>query len=289
MEVAAKRKHQKLKVALAQIDCSPGDTRLNLAKIKRLIDECRGEVDLLVFPEYALSGYVTGQTIFDCALRTDDELFLDVVGATGDITVALGFIEEAPAFNFYNSLAILRNGQILGVHRKIYLINYGVFEERKHLSVGPSYQCIDLGAFRMAPFICGDAWNPALVHLAAADLAHIFVFPACSPTSGLGTRLSTKESWKRLNRFYASIYGVYVLFVNRVGEDQGLEFWGQSEVIDPFGVAVASTDDDGEELIRAEVDLGQVREARTILHTVRDEDLDFIQRRLQKVINQQYL
>jgi predicted amidohydrolase len=278
----------RLRVALAQVDAEPGDCAGNIEKAKRLITEHRGKTDLLVFPEYFITGYLTGQDVYDHALRTDDELFQGLVKFTDGIVIAISFIEETGAFNFYDSLAFIADGRILGIHRKIYLVNYGVFEERRHFSVGPSHQTINAGAFRIAPFICADAWNPALVHLAAADLAHIFIFSACSPTQGLGSRLSTKESWHRMNQFYASMYGVYVLFVNRVGDDSDLHFWGGSQVIDPFGKIVAQANGDAEEVIEAEIRLAEVREARTMLHTVRDENLDFLRHRLERVIQSDY-
>lgn len=284
-----KKNKNLLRVGLAQTDAVPGDPSGNIAKVKKIVNEQRDELDFLMFPEYAISGYVMGDKVYECAIRTEDEMFADLMACTRDITVAFGFVEETGSFNFYNSLAIVRDRQILAVHRKIYLVNYGNFEERKHFSVGPSHDCFDIDPFRVAPFICGDAWNPMMVHLAAADRAHVFLFPACSPSGGLGSRLSTKESWRRLNRFYASTYGVYVLFVNRVGKDQNLELWGGSEIIDPFGKEVVAAKEAEEEVITAELDLSQVRESRTVLHTVRDEDLGFVRRRLEKVINRHYL
>ena len=277
-----------LRVALAQIDTEPGDYAANLPKIKRLIDEQRGQTDLLVFPEYTFSGYQTGQAVYDSALRVDDDIFRELVAHTQGITVAMGFIEETGAFNFYDSLAFLRDGKILAIHRKIYLVNYGAFEERKHFSAGPRHESIDTGEFRLTPFICADVWNPALVHLAGSDRAHIFVFSACSPTQGLGSRLSTRESWHRMNQFYASMYGVYVLFVNRVGYDGELEFWGGSQIVDPFGRVIAEGKMGEEDVVTAELDLAEVREARTVLHTVRDEDLGFIRRRLDQVLTTNY-
>ncbi len=278
----------RLRVALAQVDAEPGDCAGNIEKAKRLISEHRGKTDLLVFPEYFVTGYMTGQDVYDHALRVDDVLFQDLVKFTDGITVAITFIEETGAFNFYDSIAFIADRRILGIHRKIYLVNYGVFEERRHFSVGPNHQSIDCGAFRIAPFVCADAWNPALVHLAAADLAHIFVFSASSPTQGLGSRLSTKESWHRMNQFYASMYGVYVLFVNRVGDDNNLTFWGGSQIVDPFGKVIAEATGDGEEIIKAEIDVAEVRESRTVLHTVRDENLGFLSRRLEHVIQSNY-
>jgi predicted amidohydrolase len=277
-----------MRVALAQVDMEPGDYDGNLAKIKRLIDEQRGKCDLLVFPEYTFSGYQTGQDVYDSALRVDDDIFRELIASTRGITVAMGFIEETGAFNFYDSLAFMRDGQLVSIHRKIYLVNYGAFEERKHFSVGPRHQSFNLGAFRITPFICADVWNPALVHLAGSDRAHIFVFSAASPTQGLGSRLSTRESWHRMNQFYASMYGVYVLFVNRVGDDGGLEFWGGSQIVDPFGRVIAQGKIGEEDIVTAELDLAEVREARTVLHTVRDEDLNFIRHRLDDVLETTY-
>ncbi len=278
----------RLRVALAQVDAEPGDCSGNIEKAKRLIAEQRGKTDLLVFPEYFVTGYLTGQDVYDHALRTDDTLFQDLVASTDGIMVAITFIEETGAFNFYDSMAFIADRRIIGIHRKIYLVNYGVFEERRHFSVGPNHQPIESGAFRIAPFVCADAWNPALVHLAAADLAHIFIFSASSPTQGLGSRLSTKQSWHRMNQFYASMYGVYVLFVNRVGEDNNLKFWGGSQIIDPFGKVIAEAKGDGEEVIEAEVQIAEVRESRTVLHTVRDENLSFLHQRLEHVMRSNY-
>jgi predicted amidohydrolase len=278
----------RLRIALAQVDAEPGDCRANIQKAKDVIADYRGKVDLLVFPEYFVTGYLTGQDVYDHALRTDDDLFQELVNFTDGIMVAITFIEETGAFNFYDSMAFIVDRRIVGIHRKIYLVNYGVFEERSHFSVGPNHQSINEGAFRIAPFICADAWNPALVHLAAADLAHIFIFSACSPTEGLGSRLSTEESWHRMNQFYASMYGVYVLFVNRVGDDNSLTFWGGSQVVDPFGKVIAQAKGDAEEVIEAEIRLAEVRESRTVLHTVRDENLSFLSHRLERVIQSNY-
>jgi predicted amidohydrolase len=280
-----------LRIGLAQVDADLGDVSANVDRAVGLIDSARGHVDLLVFPELALTGYTVGNRFPSLALRTDDPLFQRLVEATtdNDVAVAIGFVEETDAFQFFNSLAFLQHGRLLHTHRKIYLPNYGVFEERKFFSAGRNFDTLDVGRFRLAPFICGDAWNPASVHLAAADQCHVIVIAACSPDGALGSRLSTKENWKRLNRFYAAIFGCYVVFVNRAGSEGPLKFWGESEIIDPFGQPVAVSSGEAEELVYGEADLGQLREARTVLHTLRDDDLSFLQRRLEKIIVRHYL
>jgi predicted amidohydrolase len=272
------------RVALAQMDCTLGDVPANIEKVLEIIETHRQDVDLIVFPELTLTGYSVGQRFHEHALRRDDPRFQRIVDASEDVTVAFGFIEETPTFQFYNSLAFVRNQRVVHVHRKIYLPNYGIFEERKYFSPGKRYTTFELEeGLRVGPFVCGDAWNPGLVHLAAAELAHVLVFSVCSPRGGLGSRLSSEESWRRLNRFYATVYGCYVIFVNRVGQEANLSLWGESELIDPFGDQVIQAGTD-EEVVVAELDIRQVRESRTTLHTIRDENFDFLQRRLHDVM-----
>jgi predicted amidohydrolase len=278
-----------LRIGLAQVDADLGDIPANVARARRAIDEARGKADLLVFPELALTGYSVGNRFHELALRVDSPLFQELVESTAGITVAIGFVEETDAFQFFNSLAIIRDGRLVHTHRKIYLPNYGVFEERKFFSAGRNFDPYDFGRFRLAPFICGDAWNPASVHLAAADQAHVLVIAACSPDGALGSRLSSRENWKRLNRFYAAIFGCYVVFVNRAGSEGPLTFWGESEIIDPFGHVVAAATGGSEELVYGEASLAQLREARTVLHTLRDDDLSFFKRRVEKIMVRHYL
>jgi len=280
-----------LRVGLAQVDADLGNVSANVDRAIAVIESARGRADLLVFPELALTGYTVGNRFHDLALRTDDPLFRRLVEATGDsdLAAAVGFVEETDAFQFFNSLAFIQRGRLLHTHRKIYLPNYGVFEERKFFSAGRNFDTLDVGRFRLAPFICGDAWNPASVHLAAADQAHVLVISACSPDGVLGSRLSTRENWKRLNRFYAAVFGCYVVFVNRRGSEGPLKFWGESEMIDPFGQVVAASAGDAEELIVGEATLAQIREARTVLHTLRDDDWSFFERRVGKIMARHYI
>lgn len=275
---------QKLRVALVQMDCELGDVAANVDRAIAVIEKYRDTTDLIAFPELALTGYSVGEKFHQHALAFSDELFQRLLESTRGTSVAMGMIEETPSFTFYNSLAFLTNGAVQHVHRKIFLPNYGKFEERKYFAPGPTYSCLNLGPFRIAPLICGDAWDPALANLGAADRANLYVMAVNSPEGGLGSRFSSQSHWKRVMRFYASLYGSYVLFVNRVGTERDMTFWGGSEIVDPFGDPVGEPASDKEQVITAELDLAQVRESRLTLNTVRDQDLRFIERRLREII-----
>ncbi len=79
------------------------------------------------------------------------------------------------------------------------------------------------------------------------------------------------------------MYGVFVVFVNRTGSERDMEFFGESAIIDPFGEMVTSARGRKEGVFAGRLNLNQVRKARTVLHTVRDDDLEFIQRSLSRV------
>lgn len=274
-----------LHLGMAQVDCVLYDVLANLATATELIKAHREELDLLVFPELSLTGYSVGESFPKVAMRTDNPDLARMMRAAKGITVGVGFIEETPSFEFFNSFIYFRDGEIVHRHRKIFLPNYGIFEEKKYFAAGQRFDCYDLGRFRIGQFICGDAWNPALVHVAASDAANILVFSASSPDISLGGghRLSNRKNWLRLARFYATMYGTYVVFVNRTGSERGLEFYGESALINPFGQMVTHARGRAEGVFAGTINLQQVRRARTLLHTVRDDNLDFIQRSLSRV------
>ncbi len=97
------------------------------------------------------------------------------------------------------------------------------------------------------------------------------------------TGFPTARTGTRLARFYAAIYGAYVVFVNRTGSERGLDFYGESSLINPFGEMVTHARGRQEGVFSGTINLNQVRKARTMLHTVRDDNLDFIQRNLDRV------
>ncbi len=273
-----------LRVGMAQVDCALNDVLANLAKATELVEAHRDHLDLLIFPELSLTGYSVGEQFHSVAMRLDNPDLQRLMEAAQGITVGVGLIEETPSFRFYNSFIYFRDGEIVHTHRKIYLPNYDIFEEKKYFAVGSRFDCFNMGQFRLGQFICGDAWNPALVHIAAADEANVLVFSACSPDYALGNRLSNRKNWLRLARFYAIMYGAYVIFVNRTGEERGLSFYGRSTIFNPFGEVTCSARGTLEGVSTCRINLNQVRKARTVLHTMRDENLDFIQRNLTRVM-----
>src|SRR5919199_61017 len=263
-----------MRVALAQIDCVLGDTYENLRKAKEVVAEARNRgADLTVFPELSLSGYAVGEFDADVAIEAQSEHIISLAEEAGETAVVVGFCEEGRGFHIYNSAAYLEGGSLLHLHRKLYLPNYRIYEERKHYNPGQSMRAFDTKFGRMAMLICNDAWQPFLPFIAVQDGAQVLVIPADSGSYPYPELLDTRDYWRGITRFYARMLESYVIFVNRVGKEENLVFWGYSHVVDPWGTVVAEGPLYEEALITADIDLGNVRRRRREVPLVREARL----------------
>jgi len=276
----------KLRVGVAQVSAVVGETEKNLEKHLELIDRARSRgIDLLVFPELSLNGYPMRRTDFhEGALSLKSEIIEKLARACRDITVVVGLLEETLAAQFYNSCYVLRDGEVVHIHRKLNLATYGNLEEGKYFAQGRYVASIEVsGWWRICVLICADLWNPALVHLAALHGTTLLVAPINSARGAVSSTFSNPVGWDITTRFYAMMYGMPIIMANRIGRDEGLEFWGGSRIIDPYGQTVAEIPPNDETLLEASLDYGDVREARLQLPTVRDSNLALVHRELSRL------
>jgi predicted amidohydrolase len=136
---------------------------------------------------------------------------------------------------------------------------------------------------RMAILICNDAWQPFVPFIAVQDGAQVLIIPANSglyPHPGL---LDTKEYWRDITRFYARMLESYVIFVNRIGEEENLVFLGYSHVVDPWGRVVAEGPGREEALITVDIDLGNVRRRRREVPLVKEARLALLSKELNRL------
>jgi predicted amidohydrolase len=273
-----------MRVALAQIDCVLGDTDRNLRKAKEVVAEARSRsADLTVFPELSLSGYALEELDDDLAIKAQSETIGSLAEAAGEMAVIVGFCEEGQRFQNYNSAAYLEGGALRHLHRKLYLPNYRIYEERKHYNPGQSMRAFDTGLGRMAILICNDAWQPFLPFIAVQDGAQMLIIPADSGSYPYPELLDTKDYWRGITRFYARMLESYVVFVNRVGQQDEIVFWGYSHVVDPWGAVVAEGPLHEEALVTADIDLGNVRRRRREVPLVKEARLALLARELNRL------
>ncbi|MEO1018158.1 MAG: nitrilase-related carbon-nitrogen hydrolase [Pseudomonadota bacterium] len=275
-----------IKVGVGQIEAATFDLHANLGKHIEMIREARDRgVEMLLFPELSLTGYMIGPAAIDLAMPRHDPFLLQLAAHAKGMTVVAGFVEEAPAAQFYNSSVAMRDGAVLFVHRKLNLATYGNLEEDKYFAEG---RYIDVFSHR-SPWtagilICADVWNPGLVHLAALHGCTMLLAPVASSVEAVFGDFSNPRGWELALSFYAMMYGMPVLMANHWGRFDDLNFFGQSRIVDPHGNTLAVADDK-ECLITAELDYHIVRRARFQLPTVRDSNLDLIHREIERMAN----
>jgi len=280
-----------LRLGVAQIDTGLTTPEENLDKHLSYVERAQGEgVELLVFPETSLTGFphragAGDAGVHEHALRRRSAEVERLLDAAGDMAIVVGILEEAPAAQFYNTALVLGRGEQLHVHRKLNLATYGDLEEGKYFAQGRYVDTFELvpDVWQVSVLICADAWNPALVHLAALHGATVLVIPTNSAADAVSSEFSNPDGWDLATRFYAMMYGMPIVLANRVGTEAGQRFWGGSRILDPFGTVLAEAPRDEEVLLTAVVDYESVRKARIQLPTVRDSNLGLVQREIARL------
>jgi NAD+ synthase (glutamine-hydrolysing) len=151
---------QPLRIALAQLNMTVGDIDGNASAVVDALARARAEgAQVAVFPELAVNGYPPEDLLLKthflaAGRRAVDEIALQV----GDMVVLIGFAEHAE--DVYNSLAVLADGRVQGVYRKIFLPNYGVFDEQRYFQAGESPALIQVNGATLGLTICEDIWEP---------------------------------------------------------------------------------------------------------------------------------
>jgi predicted amidohydrolase len=232
----------------------------------------------VVLPELTLTGYSLGRVSDDVSRSLDDPEITQLTEEADGLACVVGFA-EAGRVHTYNSAAYLERGVVRHVHRKLYLPTYDIWEERKHFTPGDSMRSFDTDIGRVAVLICSDAWQPALAVLAVQDGARVLIVPANSTSR----RPEIEAEWRDVNRFYARMLETYVVFVNRVGAEGDLSFWGGSHVYDPWGELVAEAPSGEEAFVTVELDLGNVRRRRREMPLVKEARLALLSRELDRL------
>ena len=301
-----------MRVAIFQTDPVLLDVEANVADAIEKIDRGKDRgADLIVFPELALTGYFIGPRYHQVALRLDSERIRQLVDASRGTAVVIGFIEESPSMNFYNSALVAIDGRIRFAYRKLNLPNYGVFEERKMFSPGKRIPVFRYQGLSIAVFICNDLWHPALPYLGVCQKADIFLSIINSSDNAMGKRFSNIDSWQVINTFYARVLGIYNISVNRAGEEtfssghtmpdarsRGLpedgesgpgeetrfRFWGGSEIINPYGETMVKAALYQPDEVYGQIEREVLRRKRIMLPYLRNDDPYFTHRELSRIL-----
>jgi predicted amidohydrolase len=288
----------KLNLALAQINTVLGDVNRNLEKHLTLIKEARNKgADLIIFPELSLTGYILQDLVPTVALHPDgsDPVFNQLLEASRAIDIMVGFVEEDSRNRFYIACAYLSDGKVLHVHHKVYLPTYGLFDEGRFFAAGDSVNAFDTRFGRVGMLICEDFWHASLPYVLWLDGADLFLFASASPGRGLPHKNNGCEPGKldsarwvdEINRAYAGLFTSFVVHTNRVGYEDGLNFWGGASAYNPDGEPIIQGPQHQEALVMTELDLNQLHRTRVRLPLLRDEKSSLVLKEITR-INQKH-
>jgi len=279
----------KINLALAQINTRLGKVEDNLEKHLAYIQEATSNgADLVVFPELSLTGYVLQDLASAVAHKpvSTDPVFRPLLEASQKVDLMVGFVEEDARSRFYISAAYLSRGELLHVHHKVYLPTYALFDDSRFFAWGDSLEAFDTPFGRLGMLICEDFWHASPPYLLWLDGADILLFQSASPGRGLTyeNELNTAHWVDHINRAYASLFTSFVVHCNRVGFEDGLNFWGGASVYDPNGQVLLHASQFEETLAMCEIDLNELHRSRARLPLLRDERTALVQRELNRIL-----
>jgi predicted amidohydrolase len=272
-----------VRVAAAQIECRPGDIGANLGLHLAAVAAARREgADLVVFPELSLTDYLSDPDVESLARAADADELREIAAAAERSVASVGFIERGADGRIYNAQALLSNGACLHVHRKANLPTYGRLREGLVYAPGRAVEPARVRDWTAATLICADTWNPALPWLAAVQHAELLIVPVASSVDAV-EQFDNPGGWDLNLRHTALTYGLPLVMANHCGRRGGMNFWGGSRILDPFGRELARAGATSD-LIFADLDRAVVAAARERLPTIRDADPDLVQRELARVL-----
>jgi len=279
------------RIALAQVAPHLGDVAANLELAADRVRAAAGEgAQLTLLPELALTGYLLQDLVPDVAMRADDPRLLAIGSETPGMLVAIGFVEETDEHRYCNSVALLRDGELVGLHRKVYLPTYGLFDEGRFTRAGDRIRTVSVGEpiGRIGLSVCEDFWHASLPMLQALDGASLLVNVAAGPSRAPGSSagLQAIEGWYKMQDTYALLGTVALAFCNRVGNEEGLTFWGGSRIVAADGSTVAQAPLWEEALVVGTLETDDLRMQRYGLPLLADERIELVRRELDRIISE---
>lgn len=273
-------------VALAQIKPKLGCVADNLALIEQAVDRgIKEQAGLVIFPELALTGYFLKDLVPEVAISLEAPELRRLAELSRQIDIAVGFVEVSSDYHFYNSAVYLTDGEIRHLHRKVYLPTYGLFDEQRYLAPGDRFRAFETRLGRMGLLICEDMWHLSAPYILAMDGATTLLCLSSSPGRGISEAdtLGSTTSWQKLTSATAMFLNSRVLYCNRVGYEDGVNFWGGSEVIDPSGTVTVRGAILEEDFVLAGISEAVLRRERISSPMMRDENLFITLKELKRI------
>jgi len=217
-----------MRVTLAQT--SPKLNKNNLGEIVNIIKNVKASSDLIVFPELSLSGYMLQDKLIEDAWRLEELTELKDLSKDIDIVVG-GALKEGSSFR--NAALYFHDGKFISRHNKVHLPNYGMFEEARYFEAGDLFESFLVDEKRVSMVVCEDLWHKDVHHDLIEQNPDLLIALVASPARGFSDDgLEIEDKWLDIIKTVAQECSATLIFVNRVGFEDGLGFWGGSCIVD---------------------------------------------------------
>lgn len=263
------------RVRLAQVEPTLGNVAANLEMHEREIQAAiEAGADLVVFPELSLTGYFLKDQTSDVARELDSAELVRIADLSRRISIVVGFVERGRDGRCYNAVAFFEDGELLELHRKVHLVHYGMFDEGRDFAPGERFRAFESKHGRFGILICEDMWHVGSSWLYFLSNVDAILCVSAGPARGVTEEMAGLRSthvWNKIHDTLALLYQTWIVYVNRVGSEDGILFGGGSRAVDPNGREVCAIS--GLEPGRADVVMTQdaLRRARTSTPLRRDE------------------
>jgi predicted amidohydrolase len=259
---------EKFKVALAQISCKQGDKAENIKKIERNVIQAKNQgAELIIFPELSLTGYTLrdrvyelAETIPGCSIGILEKI---AKRARAHLVAGMPELSEKTQATIYNTAVLIGPNGSIGKYRKMYLPTHSVFEEKRYFRPGYQTAAFDTELGKIGLTICYDVFFPEVSRLTRLKGAQLIVCISASPAV-------RRAFFETLTAARAIENTAFVAYVNLVGIENGLQFWGGSRLIGPNGKTIVQAKYDEEDLVVGEVDYSDINPVETFVPTLRD-------------------
>src|SRR5256714_2956553 len=292
--------NDRFQIGLIQLSCS-ADPDANLQKaVQRVREAGRNGAQIICLPELVRTQYFCQRedpALFDLAETipgpTTEAMSKAAVEARAIVVVSL--FEQRTRGLYHNTAALIgSDGEIKGLYRKMHIPDDPLYYEKYYFTPGDlGFKAFDTDVGRIGTLVCWDQWYPEGARLTALQGAQVLFYPTAigwHPAEKKEYGVAQHDAWRTIQRAHAIANGVYVAVVNRVGHEngnvlgkvapssgtagEGLQFWGQSFLCDPFGKGIAEASEDKEEILLGEVDLRKLEDIRRHWPFLRDRRID---------------
>jgi predicted amidohydrolase len=259
---------EKVNVALAQISCKVGDKKHNINVMKNNIKRAKEKgANLVIFPELSLTGYLNRDLAYELAepIPGSSIYSLEEIAKKENIHIVFGMPEQSEKAHavLYNTAVLLGPDGLIGKYRKTHLPTHSVFEEKRYFRLGYEAPVFETEIGKIGLTICYDMFFPEISRLLRLKGSQLIVCISASPAV-------RSRFFEVFTAARALENTVFLAYVNLVGVENGLQFWGGSRTIAPDGSMLAKAKYDEEDLVIGTIDYADLERAEAFVPTLRD-------------------